>query len=359
MTGYFEPLTVGKLDLPNRLVMAPMSRNRAPGGVVTELTARYYAQRATAGLIISEATGISEIAQGYAGSPGLYTAAQVRAWRTVTDAVHEANGRIFAQLVHCGRIGHPSLNSDGALPVAPSAIASGEQMFTPDGMIDHPVPREMAVDDIDRTIDDFAAAARNAIDAGFDGVELHAANGFLLHQFLADGTNRRTDGYGGPVAARIRFAVEVVGAVTDAIGPERVGIRVSPGIAFNGMADAENDTAEVYTALMRALAPFSLAYVHVFELLTRDITWLIRTAWSGPLILCAHPTAESFPSTPEIGAEALEDGVADAIALAERWLANPDLPARIQAGGPYNVADKTTFYGGDHRGYTDYPALTD
>lgn len=359
MTGYFEPLTVGKLALPNRLVMAPMSRNRAPGGMVTELTARYYAQRATAGLIISEATGISEIAQGYAHSPGLYTAAQVRAWRTVTDAVHDADGRIFAQLVHCGRIGHPSLHADGALPVAPSAIASGEQMFTPDGMLDHPVPREMTLAEIGHTIEDFAAAARNAIDAGFDGVELHAANGFLLHQFLADGTNRRTDAYGGSVTARARFAVEVVHAVADAIGPERVGIRLSPSITFNGMAGAENDSAEVYTALAQALAPIPLAYIHVFELLTRDITHSIRAAWSGPLILCAHPTAESFPSTPEIGAQALSDGVADAIALAEAWLANPDLPARVRTGGPYNAADKATFYGGDHRGYTDYPALTD
>ncbi|MEV6279648.1 alkene reductase [Nocardia sp. NPDC051832] len=357
MTGYFEPLTVGKLTLPNRLVMAPMSRNRAPGGVVTELTAQYYAQRATAGLIISEATGISEIAQGYADSPGLYTAAQVGAWRTVTDAVHTAGGRIFAQLVHCGRIGHPSLYADGALPLAPSAIASGEQMFTPDGMVERPAPRAMTLDDIGRTIEDFVAAARNAVDADFDGVELHAANGFLLHQFLAGGSNRRTDAYGGPIAARIRFVVEVVRAVADAIGPERVGIRLSPGIAFNGMAGAEDDTAEIYTALTQALEPIPLAYLHVFELLTRDTTRLIRTAWSGPLILCAHPTAESFPSTPEIGAEALADGVADAIALAERWLANPDLPARVRTGGPYNTADKTTFYGGDHRGYTDYPAL--
>ncbi|MFD0363411.1 alkene reductase [Nocardia sp. GCM10030253] len=355
MSGYFEPLTIGKLDLPNRLVMAPMTRNRAYGGLVSELTAEYYAQRASAGLIITEATQVSAIGQGYGLTPGLHTAEQVEAWRAVTDAVHAADGRIFAQLVHCGRIGHPSLYEDGALPVAPSAIASGQQMFTPDGMLDHPTPREMTVEDIAQTIDDFVAAARNAIEAGFDGVELHGANGFLLHQFLADTTNRRTDGYGGSLDARIRFTVEVVQAVVAAIGPERVGIRLSPGITFNGMA--ENDTVELYTALVGALAAIPLAYIHVFEILTRDITELIRAQWPGTLILCAHPTPESFPSRPEIGAEALSADVADAIAMAEPWLANPDLPDRIRAGGPYNVADKSTFYAGDHLGYTDYPTL--
>ena len=358
MTGYFASLTVGKLELPNRLVMAPMTRNRVRGDQVSELAAEYYAQRASAGLIVSEANAISERGQGYALTPGLYSAAQVGAWQVVTEAVHAAGGRMFAQLAHCGRIGHPSLYADGALPLAPSAIASGEQMYTPDGMLDHPTPREMTTADIEQTIEDFVAAARNAVEAGFDGVELHGANGFLLHQFLADGTNRRTDGYGGSVAARIRFTVEVVQAVSEAIGPERVGLRLSPGITFNGMAGAESDTAELYTALVRALAPTPLAYLHVFEILNRDITRLIRAAWPGTLILCAHPTPEAFPSTPEIGAEALRDGVADAIALAEQWLANPDLPVRVRAGGPYNTADKATFYGGGEGGYTDYPTLS-
>ncbi|MBL1077032.1 alkene reductase [Nocardia sp. 2] len=359
MTGYFEPLTVGKIGLPNRLVMGPMTRSRTPAGVVTELTARYYTQRAGAGLIISEATGISEIAQGYADSPGLYTDEQVRAWRTVTDAVHAAGGRMFAQLVHCGRIGHPSLYADGGLPVAPSAIGSGEQMFTPEGMVDRPVPRALTLDEIASTVGDFVTAARNAVDAGFDGVELHAANGFLLHQFLADGTNQRTDAYGGTIANRIRFVVEVVGAVSDAIGPERVGLRVSPGITFNGMAGAESDTAELYPALAQALSAVPLAYLHVNELITRDTTRLIRAAWNGPLLLCAHPTAESFPSTPAIGRPALEEGLADALVLAELWLANPDLVERVRTDGPYNTADRATFYGGDQRGYTDYPTLAD
>nr|WP_221471471.1 alkene reductase [Amycolatopsis umgeniensis] len=350
-------MTAGKLDLPNRLVMAPMTRSRAHDGLVTELTAEYYAQRAAAGLIISEATQISEIGQGYIQTPGLHSAEQVEAWRVVTDAVHAGGGRIVAQLVHCGRIGHPSLYPDAGLPLGPSPIASGEQLFTPDGMLDHPTPREMTPDDIGRTVADFAAAARNAIEAGFDGVELHAANGFLLHQFLADGTNKRSDGYGGSIAGRTRLTLEVARAVSDAIGPDRVGIRLSPGVTYNGMA--ESDTAELYTALVAALAPLSLAYLHVAEFLTRDITRLIRAQWPGALILNPHPTADSFPGTAEIGAEALRDGVADAISLAELWLANPDLPARIQTGGPYAEADKATFYGGDHRGYTDYPTLND
>ncbi|WP_348541685.1 alkene reductase [Streptomyces sp. MZ04] len=348
-------MTAGKLHLPNRLAMAPMTRSRAHGGLVSELTAEYYAQRAAAGMIISEATQISEIGQGYIQTPGLHSAEQVRAWRVVTDAVHAGGGRIVAQLVHCGRIGHPSLYPDAALPMGPSPIASGEQLFTPEGMLDHPAPREMTPADISQTVADFAAAALNAVEAGFDGVELHAANGFLLHQFLADGTNKRSDGYGGSIAGRIRLTLEVAQAVSETIGPERVGIKLSPGITYNGMA--ESDTAELYTELVAALAPLPLAYLHVAEFLTRDITRLIRAQWPGVLILNPHPAADSFPGTPEIGAEALRDGVADAIALAELWLANPDLPARIQAGGPYTAADKATFYGGDHRGYTDYPTL--
>ncbi|WP_067177218.1 alkene reductase [Microtetraspora niveoalba] len=354
---FFQPLTLGKLELPNRLVMAPMTRSRAYGGLVDDLTAQYYAQRAQAGLIITEATQVSEIGQGYIQTPGLHSDEQIQAWRKVTDAVHAAGGAIVAQLVHCGRIGHPVLYAGGAVPVAPSPVGSGEVLFTPDGLLEHPVPREMTGDDIARTIADFADAARNAVQAGFDGVELHGANGFLLHQFLADGSNRRTDGYGGSIAGRIRFTLEVVEAVAAAVGPERVGLRLSPGITYNGIA--ESDTADLYRALVRALAPTPLAYLHVSETITRDVTWLIRQEWPGALLLCPHPTADSFPATPATGAAALREGAADAIALATMWLANPDLPARIRAGGPYNEADPGTFYGGDHRGYTDYPTLED
>ncbi|MGW1992175.1 alkene reductase [Embleya sp. NPDC001921] len=356
MTEFFEPMTIGALDVPNRLVMAPMMRSRAdPAGVLSEPAAEFYAQRAGAGLLIGEAAQVSELGRGYALTPGLHTAEQVAAWRRVTDAVHAAGGRIVAQLAHGGRVGHPLLNADGALPMAPSAIASGGQLVASEGVFEHPTPREMTLDDIRETVAQFATAARNAVEAGFDGVEVHAANGLLLHQFLADGANRRTDAYGGSIARRIRFTLEVVEAVAEAIGPRRVGVRISPGTTYNGIA--ETDTADLYRELVRGLAPLPLAYLHVLEILTRGTTRLIRAEWPGTLILCAHPTPESFPSTPEVAAEALREGVADAVAFGELWVANPDLPARIRAGGPYNVLDKATFLGGDHRGYTDYPTL--
>ncbi|MFI0481963.1 alkene reductase [Actinomadura sp. 9N215] len=356
MRELFEPLSAGRLELSNRLVMAPMTRSRAvEDGKVTELTVEYYRQRATAGLIITEGTQPSVRGQGYIWTPGLHSDDQVKAWRPVTDAVHAAGGRIFAQLMHAGRVGHPVLYADGGQPLGPSSIASGERLFTPDGMLDHPVPREMTLDDIAQAVDEFAASARNAIDAGFDGVELHGANGYLIQQFLADGSNARTDAYGGTPGNRVRFAAEVARAVGDAIGPERVGFRVSPGGTANGVS--ESDTPELYSALVASLAPLGLAYLHVMELGGRDTTRRIRAEWPGTLILNPHPTPESFPAKPEYGAEALRDGVADAVSFAEMWLANPDLPARIRAGGPYNEADHATFYGGDHRGYTDYPTL--
>ncbi|RAY11121.1 alkene reductase [Actinomadura craniellae] len=355
MENLFAPVGIGKLELPSRLVMAPMTRSRAAGGLVGALTAEYYAQRAGAGLIVTEGTQPSVIGQGYIDTPGLHSAEQIRAWRQVTGAVHAAGGRIFAQLMHAGRIGHPALYPDGALPVAPSPIASGEQLFTGAEMLDHPVPREMTAEDIDQTVQDFAAAARNAIEAGFDGVELHGGNGYLIQQFLADNTNRRTDGYGGPVRNRIRFAVEAVRAVSEAIGAQRTALRVSPGVPANGIA--ESDPAEVYPALAGALAAHDLAYLHVVETMNRDVTRRIRDAWPGTLILNPHPTPGSYPADVETAAAALTEGVADAVSLGELWLANPDLPARIRAGGPYNEADRATFYGGDHRGYTDYPAL--
>ncbi|WP_242891157.1 alkene reductase [Actinomadura litoris] len=357
MKELFEPLSVGNLELPNRLVMSPMTRSRAVrDGKVTGLTAEYYTQRAGAGLIITEGTQPSVLGQGYIWTPGLHAGDQVEAWRAVTGAVHAEGGRIFAQLMHTGRVGHPYLYPDGAPPLAPSPLASGEQLFTPDGMLDHPEPREMTRDDIAQAVQEFADAARNAIDAGFDGVELHGANGYLIHQFLTDGSNKRTDSYGGTVENRIRFGVEVARAVADAIGAERLGFRISPGSTSNGVS--ESDTIELYTGLLAALAPLGLAYLHILELGDRGMTRKLRAAWPGTLILNAHPTPESFPSRPEHGLEALREGVADAVAFGEMWLANPDLPARIRAGGPYNAADPETFYGGDHRGYTDYPALT-
>jgi N-ethylmaleimide reductase len=355
VTDIFEPLRLGKLDLPNRLVMAPMTRSRARGGLVGELTAEYYSQRAGAGLIITEGTQPCVIGQGDIDTPGLHTPEQVTAWRRVTDAVHDRGGRIFVQLMHAGRLAHPSLYPDGALPLAPSAIASGARMYTPDGMLDHPTPRAMTLADIIQAVEDFVSAARNAMEAGFDGVELHGASGFLIHQFLSANSNTRTDAYGGSLENRIRFAVEVVQAVSDAIGPDRTGIRISPAISYNGID--ETDTAELYPALARALAPFGLAYLHLVEVNNRDLTEVIRAAWPGPLILNPHRSREERPATADAAADVLRTDLADAVSLATLWLANPDLPARIRAGGPFNAADPDTYYGGDHRGYTDYPTL--
>ncbi|MEV0999923.1 alkene reductase [Nonomuraea sp. NPDC050202] len=349
------PVTAGELALPNRLIMAPMTRSRARGGLVGELTAEYYAQRAGAGLIITEGTQPCVIGQGYIDTPGLHTPEQVTAWRLVTDAVHRRGGRIAVQIMHSGRIGHPCLYPAGELPLAPSAICSGERLYTPEGLLDHPTPREMTLADIDQAIEDFASAARLAMDAGFDAVELHGASGYLIHQFLSDNTNRRTDAYGGSVAGRLRFAMEVVQAVTDAIGPGRTGLRISPGITYNGMN--ESDTEILYMELACALAPHDLAYVHVSENDTREVTKLIRELWQGPLILNPHPWSGEEPANPADGIDALRSGLADAISFGRLWLANPDLPARIAAGGPYSEADPSTFYGGDHRGYTDYPVL--
>ncbi|MFI6818350.1 alkene reductase [Nonomuraea sp. NPDC050328] len=355
MSELLKPVTLGHLDLPNRLVMAPMTRSRARAGLVDELTAEYYGQRAGAGLIIGEGTQPCVIGQGYLDTPGLHSAEQAVAWRRVTDEVHRRGGRMFAQLMHSGRIGHPCLYPGDQLPLGPSAIASGESLYTPEGMVEHPTPREMTMDDIDRAVEEFAAAARYAMAAGFDGVEVHGASGYLVHQFLSDNTNRRTDAYGGSVEGRIRFAVEVVRAVSDAVGPARTGLRISPGITYNGMD--ESDTAVLYRELAAALSGFGLAYLHVSEQGTRDITRMLRAGWPGTLILNPHPHTPGVPSTVRDGEEALRSGLADAISFGQLWLANPDLPARIEAGGPYTAADPGTFYGGDHRGYTDYPTL--
>lgn len=356
MSALFESAHAGKLHLPSRLVMAPMTRNRATTeGVVTQMTAEYYAQRASAGLIVSESIQPSVMGQGYILTPGLHSPEQVAAWRTVTDAVHAKGGRIVAQLTHCGRIGHPSLYPNGELPIAPSAVVSGEQMIGFEGPVDHPQPREMTTEDITRTIGEFAQAARNAVEAGFDGVEVHGGNGFLVHQFLADNTNLRTDEYGGSVPNRIRFAVEVMQAVAAAVGADRVGIRISAGSPYNSMVEA--DPAPVYSALLNELAGIGIAYVHVIEMGTRELTTGFRSVWPGMIILNPHASMEVFPATVDSAREALESGVADAVSLGALWLANPDLDARIKAGGPYNTPDPTTFYGGTHVGYTDYPAL--
>jgi N-ethylmaleimide reductase len=356
VTTAFDPVDLAGTPLRNRIAMAPMTRSRAPGRVPTELVAEYYAQRASAGLIVTEGIQPVPEGQGYPDTPGLHSAEQVAAWRRVTDAVHAAGGRIFAQLMHAGRIGHPAVLADlpGDLhPVAPSAVAAAGQVYTAEGPKDFPTPRELTGAEVRQVIEGFATAARNAVEAGFDGVELHGANGYLIHQFLAPGTNRRTDELGGTVEGRVRFAAEAVRAVAAAVGPERTALRISPGNTFNDID--EPDPLPAYTALVAELDPLDLAYLHVLEASpeTRDVTTQLRKQYSGTLVL--NPATEGPTDHGALGL--VEDGTADLLAFGTLFLANPDLPARLAAGGPYNEPDRATMYGGDHRGYTDYPTL--
>lgn len=354
MTTAFDPIDLAGTQLANRFALAPMTRSRAgAGGTATDLTVEYYTQRASAGLLITEGIFPSAVGQGYVATPGLHTAEQVASWRKVTDAVHAAGGRIFAQLMHAGRIGDESLLPDGLRLVAPSPVAAAVQIYTPEGMKSGVEPHELTDAEIRRTVADFATAARNAVDAGFDGVELHGANGYLIHQFLAPNSNLRTDEWGGSDAGRIRFAVEVVKAVVAEIGAERTGLRISPG---NPLHDIDEPAPEaLYTALVAAIEPLSIAYLHIMEgAPIRDLTLTLRKAFSGPLILNVH-TADG-PTGPD-DHTVIDDGVADLISYGALFIANPDLPARLKAGGPFNAPDPSTFFGGGAQGYTDYPAL--
>ncbi|MFF0276580.1 MULTISPECIES: alkene reductase [unclassified Streptomyces] len=355
MTTAFDPVDLAGTRLANRIAMAPMTRSRADADTrtPTALVAEYYAQRASAGLIITEGTQPSAVGQGYPNTPGLHSAEQTAAWREVTDAVHERGGKIFVQLMHAGRISHPVVLGGGLHPVGPSAVAPKGQLFAGTGLIDFVAPRELTADEIRQTVAGFAEAARNAVDAGFDGVEIHGANGYLIQQFLASGSNRRTDEWGGPVENRIRLAVEVVEAVAAEIGPERTGLRISPANTYNDIA--ETDTEELYPALVAAIEHVGIAYLHVSEPApeVRELTLALRKAFSGTFIL--NPATEGPTNADALAL--IEDGTADLVAYGALFLANPDLPARLRAGGPYNTPDTATFFGGDHRGYTDYPAL--
>lgn len=354
MTTAFDPIDLSGRRLANRIVMAPMTRSRAygPGLSPTEAAATYYAQRASAGLIITEGTQPSPVGQGYPDTPGLHSDEQIAGWRRVTDAVHAAGGTIFAQLMHTGRIGHPSLLPDGLRPVGASPVAAAGRVYTADGPKDFVVPDELDEDGIRGTIEDHATAARNALAAGFDGVEVHAANGYLAHQFLAPNSNVRTDAWGGSPEGRARFAVELVRAVADAIGADRTGLRVSPGNPLGDLHEPEPDAA--YLALVAGLEPVGPAYLHLVESADRALTLELRKRFAGPLILNARTAGR--PSGPEELA-LIEDGTADLLSFGTLFLANPDLPRRLRQGGPYNTPDRATYYGGDERGYTDYPAL--
>ena len=355
--GVFTPFLLGSLELNNRLVMAPLTRNRAgPGNVPQPINATYYRQRASAGLIITEATQISPQGVGYPGTPGIHSAEQVVGWRKVTGAVHQAGGRIFLQLWHVGRISHPSLQPGLGLPVAPSAIRPAGEAFTYEGLKPFVTPRALQTHEIPGIVADFRTAAANALQAGFDGVEIHAANGYLLDQFLRDGTNRRSDAYGGSVERRGRLLLEVTDAVAAVWGADRVGVRLSPVNAFNDIADS--DPQRTFTHVARQLGRLGLAYLHVVERASEEATeqerrfdfGALRAAFGGPYIANGGYDKARAEA-------AVADGRADLVAVGKLFLANPDLPERWRSDAPLNEPDPATFYGGTERGYTDYPTL--
>ncbi|MFV0135618.1 alkene reductase [Streptomyces sp. HMX87] len=354
----FTPARLGPLTLPNRLLMAPLTRNRAAAdGTPTPLMATYYAQRASAGLIIAEAATPNAVGQTYPNITAVHTPSHVAGWRRITDAVRDAGGGgMFLQLQHGGRVGHTA--TSGLTPVAPSPVPLPETVFTPGGHRAAVVPREMTAADIRATVADFAKAARNALDAGFEGVEVHSANGHLLHQFLARNTNHRTDGYGGPVQRRIRFTTEVTEAVAAEIGADRVGLRVSPGNTVNGIAEGE--TEEIYPALAERLGGLGLAYLHlVYADPDAPVFERIRAAWPGTLVANPVLTEMSSDAVHRASGRLLAAG-ADLIALGRPFLANPDLVRRLRIGAPLNqVRDRYLMYVGGADGYTDYPALGD
>ncbi|MGN6580518.1 MAG: alkene reductase [Bordetella sp.] len=370
MPSLFDPLVAGDLALANRVVMAPLTRNRSPNAVPKPMTATYYAQRATAGLLITEATAISHQGQGYADVPGLYGADQLEGWKRVTDAVHAAGGRIVVQVWHVGRVSHTSLQPNGGAPVAPSAItansktyvidADGKGAFTPTS-----TPRALGIEELPGIVADYRKAVRAAVDAGFDGVELHAANGYLIDQFLRSSSNHRTDAYGGSIENRARLLFEVLDAITDEIGAGRVGIRISPVTPANDVSDPNPQPLFDYVA--QGLARYGLAYVHVIEGATggaRDFqqgdapfdyaalkaayrqaggkaAWMVNNGYDGAL-------AE----------KAVESGQADLVAFGKPFISNPDLVRRLRENAALNEWDQSTFYGGGEKGYIDYPTLS-
>jgi N-ethylmaleimide reductase len=353
----FEPYRLGALELPNRIIMAPLTRNRAAlGNVPTSLAAKYYAQRASAGLIISEATQVAPEGQGYEATPGIHSPAQVEGWRDVTRAVHASGGRIFLQLWHVGRVSHVSLQPGGRLPVAPSAIRANTKTFIGGEFIETSPPRALELDEIPGIVVAFRRGAANAIAVGFDGVEVHGANGYLLDQFLRDGANRREDGYGGSIVNRSRLLVEVLAEVIREVGAVRVGVRLSPVTPSNDISDS--NPRDLFFHLVGRINVLAPAYIHVVEGATggdRNLGapfdyGLLRRNFSGTYI--ANNEYDLATAT-----DAVTSGRADLIAFGKAFLANPDLVARLRAGAPLNAPDKSTFYGGGAKGYIDYPSL--
>ncbi|WP_046500501.1 alkene reductase [Streptomyces odonnellii] len=352
MTTLFTSYRLGGLTLPNRVVMAPMTRVRAAaGGLATPSMAAYYAQRATAGLIVSEGVQPSLIGQSNPGTPGLHTDEQVAAWLPVTDAVHTSGGRIFAQIMHGGRVSHP--DTTGMRPVAPSAVPAIGDVFTPTGPQPAPMPRALDTAEVPEHVRSYGQAARHAVDAGFDGVELHGANGYLISQFLSSNANLRTDRYGGPVVNRIRFAVEATAAAVEAVGAARTGIRLSPGGTFWGVE--ETDVHELYSALLTELAALGVAYVHLEATADEESLVALRRAWPGTLIM--NPVLPMGPK--QTGRDDADHWLAlgaDLISFGRGFIANPDLVERLRGGLPIAPVDETTYYQGGDAGYLTYPA---
>jgi N-ethylmaleimide reductase len=366
MPTLFDPVRAGDLQLPNRVVMAPLTRNRAPNAVPTPLMAQYYVQRASAGLMITEATAISHQGQGYADVPGLYGTDQLDAWKQVTDAVHQRKGLIVAQLWHVGRVSHVDLQPDGQKPVAPSAIAAKTQTYLIKDGVGHSVdtsePRALDASELPGIVHDFRHAARHAVTtAAFDGVEVHGANGYLLDQFLKTDSNKRTDDYGGSIENRARLLLEVVRAVAEEVGGGRTGVRLSPVTPANDISD-DNPQA-LFEYVVGQLAPLKLAYIHVIEGATggpRDLAdrpfdyAALRSAYRAHGGKGAWMVNNGYDK--KLAEQALAEG-ADLVAFGRPFIANPDLVERMRKDAPLNVPDRATFYGGGAKGYTDYPAL--
>jgi len=352
----FSPIKIGNYLLRNRIFMAPMTRCRSiHENVPNEMMTHYYLQRASAGLIITEGTQISTRGIGYPNTPGIHTSDQVEGWKHVTDAVHKQGGRIFLQLWHVGRISHPAFHN-GELPFAPSAIKPAGSIYTPEGMKEFVAPHPLSIDEIKTVVEQYVQGAKNAIKAGFDGVEIHGANGYLIDQFLRDGTNQREDMYGGSIENRGRFLFEIVEGICSAVGSDKTGVRLSPSGTFNDMKDS--DPGKHFSYICDKLNGYGLAYLHIIDALEGDIRHganvvdlsLLREAYKGVLIANGGYTKER-------GNKAIQSGLADAVAFGALFLANPDLPARFEANAQLNVPDNSTFYTQDENGYTDYPTM--
>ncbi|HEX5889289.1 MAG TPA: alkene reductase [Pyrinomonadaceae bacterium] len=349
MLTLFDSLRIGQIELDNRIIMAPMTRSRANDeGVQPVYAAEYYRQRASAGLIITEATNVSPMAKGYVRTPGIYTPEQIESWRVVTQAVHARGGKIFMQIFHTGRIALPDFLPNNTQPVAPSAVRANGKNYTDEGMKEFVTPREITKDEIAQTVQDFATAAKNAIAAGFDGVELHSASGYLVQQFLTTNVNLRTDEYGGSIENRTRFVFEILDAMANAIGSQRVSVKFSPQIAFNDIE--ELDAGEVYPYIIERLNERQLAYVQITDGTGAGWHAKLRPLYKGVYFANAGFTYES-------AVELLAQNGADAIAFATKFLANPDLPERFRRGAQLNPPDRSTYYSPGEKGYTDYPTL--